>query len=318
MTAEPAPVRRPDALMRGHTDGELRALYTRQGWTQLRPGFYLPPGYDDGREAADVHRELIRASVPALSPDAVVSHQSASVMHPVPVWDVPLDRVHVTRNRANGGRRSRQLHVHSAPFDETDVVEVAGVRVFAVERAFADVARTVPLEQAIVIGDAALRTGSTKQELLAALSYAEKRPGHRRAVRAIEMLDGRSESVGESRSRVVLAELDGPTPELQTSFLDHDGHSIGRGDFFFEEFGVIGEFDGRVKYGKYLRPGEDAGEAVYREKLREDRLRDMGWIVVRWTWAELQRPHIIRARLQKAFERRALVGAPVGVFILAA
>ncbi|KAA0024190.1 hypothetical protein [Antrihabitans cavernicola] len=106
-----------------------------------------------------------------------------------------------------------------------------------------------------------------------------------------------------------------PAPELQTSFFDGDGQQIGRSDFFFEGHGVIGEFDGKVKYGKYLRAGQQPGDAVYLEKLREDSLRDMGWEMVRWNWADLTRPAEVRARFERAFARRRAASCkPVGGF----
>ncbi len=42
----------------------------------------------------------------------------------------------------------------------------------------------------------------------------------------------------------------------------------------------MGEFDGRIKYGRLLRPGQEAGDAVFEEKRREDAIRDEGWKVV--------------------------------------
>ena len=53
-------------------------------------------------------------------------------------------------------------------------------------------------------------------------------------------------------------------------------------------------FDGRVKYSKLLRPGEGAEDAVYREKLREDALRDQGWQMARWGWDDLKTPQAHR------------------------
>jgi hypothetical protein len=49
------------------------------------------------------------------------------------------------------------------------------------------------------------------------------------------------------------------------------------------------------------RPGEESEDAVFREKLREDRIRDLGWGVVRWTWSDLQQPEVIADRLRRAF-----------------
>jgi hypothetical protein len=43
--------------------------------------------------------------------------------------------------------------------------------------------------------------------------------------------------------------------------------------------------------------------ALAGEKRREDRLRDLGWQVVRWVWAELFAPAAMLDRLNRAFAR---------------
>jgi hypothetical protein len=63
----------------------------------------------------------------------------------------------------------------------------------------------------------------------------------------------------------------------------------------------VGEFDGKIKYGRLLRPGQDAGEVVYAEKLREDALRDTGLSVVRWTWQDLETFDEVATRLRRHF-----------------
>jgi hypothetical protein len=68
------------------------------------------------------------------------------------------------------------------------------------------------------------------------------------------------------------------------------------------EFRTLGEFDGKIKYGRLLKPGEQPGDVVWREKLREDALRRLGWEVVRWTWAELMNPALLDRRRRAAFE----------------
>jgi hypothetical protein len=74
---------------------------------------------------------------------------------------------------------------------------------------------------------------------------------------------------------------------------------LGRTDFAWEEHRLVGDFDGRITYGRLLRPGEDAGDAVFREKVREDAIRDEDWGVVRWTWADLRRPDRLAARVRR-------------------
>lgn len=77
----------------------------------------------------------------------------------------------------------------------------------------------------------------------------------------------------------------------------------GRADFAWEDAGLLGEFDGRVKYGRLLRPGQDPGEVVWKEKRREDAFRDVGWGMVRWIWEDIQRPDRLGARVRRGMER---------------
>lgn len=88
-------------------------------------------------------------------------------------------------------------------------------------------------------------------------------------------------------SRVLFYRNDIPRPSLQYRVHDADGKLLAICDFGWEEFSHVGEFDGRVKYGRYLRPGESAGDAVFREKRREDGVRGQWLGMTRWTWADL-------------------------------
>jgi hypothetical protein len=101
------------------------------------------------------------------------------------------------------------------------------------------------------------------------------------ARRAMDFLDARSESAGESYSRVLLDRFGIPTPVPQYEVW-HRGKLVGRADFGWEEFRTLGEFDGKEKYGKLLKPGQTAADAVFKEKRREDALRDLGWQIARW------------------------------------
>ena len=75
---------------------------------------------------------------------------------------------------------------------------------------------------------------------------------------------------------------------LQYRVYDRHGRLIGITDFAWPEHGVYGEFDGRVKYGRLLKPGQDPGEVVFAEKRREDLIRSAtDGIMVRHTWADL-------------------------------
>ncbi|WP_240524231.1 hypothetical protein [Gordonia polyisoprenivorans] len=71
---------------------------------------------------------------------------------------------------------------------------------------------------------------------------------------------------------------------------------------------MVGEFDGMIKYGRLRRPGESIADAVIREKLREDEIRDTGPRVVRWTWNDLERDAFI-PRLHRRLAPLDLVAA---------
>jgi hypothetical protein len=154
-------------------------------------------------------------------------------------------------------------------------------------------------------GDAALRRGAAAEELNACLLRSGRRPGVSKARRAVQFLDARSESPGESLSRVALHLARIAPPTLQYDVREPSGRVVGRADFCWEEHRTLGEFDGRVKYGRLLKPGQTPADAVYAEKTREDALRDLGWQVVRWTYADLKTPDVIAGRLRRAFARGA-------------
>lgn len=97
--------------------------------------------------------------------------------------------------------------------------------------------------------------------------------------------------------------LPGPVPQYEIR--DNSGSRSAWVDFCWPDLRTIGEFDGKIKYGRLLRPGQRIEDVVYAEKRREDWLRELGWLVVRWVWADLEAPALLAARLQRAF---ALVG----------
>lgn len=278
---------RPRMRAAGYSDKELRRMVRTGQLSTVRPGAYLrgaPPEHGEAR-----HVLRVRAAVAQLSGDAVVSHVSAALLHGLPIWAVPLDRVHVTRDRRrSGGRRGRLVHVHVAPLDADAVVTVGGIAVTSPERTIVDLARAMPFESAVVTADAALRAGLVDAEgLLATMGSMARWPGLPGARRALAFADGGSASVGESRSRVAIARAGLPVPVLQWEVRAGSGRFIGFVDFGWPASRTVGEFDGLVKYGRLLRPGQTAGDVVVEEKLREDELRATGLAVVRWRWKDL-------------------------------
>jgi hypothetical protein len=87
-----------------------------------------------------------------------------------------------------------------------------------------------------------------------------------------------------------------PVPQVQ--ILGRGGRPIGTVDFYWDEFGVAGEADGLLKY-------RDDG-SLASEKLRQERLEEVGLVVVRWGWADVTRASaVLERRLRRAFDRGA-------------
>ena len=250
------------------------------------------------RECDTVTRHLFeaRAVARSLGRSYAVSHLSAVATLGLPVVITDLGPVHVSQVGRGKSRRDRRLHVHAAVL-ASDTAVRGGVLVVRPALAVVQTASCNGLRAGLIAADAALARGLvTAGNLAGALAS----PGHaRQSARVVEMADGRSESPGESWSRLVFAGLALPAPELQAEIRDGRGDLVGRVDFLFREQRVIVEFDGRVKY-----EGADGRDALFREKRREDALRSIGYQVVRLTWRDLHDPASVARLIGDAFQRR--------------
>ncbi|MDT7621951.1 MAG: hypothetical protein QOF99_2852 [Pseudonocardiales bacterium] len=303
MNLDLPPMPRRHLIAAGYSDGQLRRLRAVGAVTTVRRGAYVDSADPRLTDAASRHALLVAAALADRAPGAAVSHGSAAVLYGLPLWAVPLRRVHVTRAQPSGGRIGRTVHLHTAPLDVGDLRVVDGVVLTSPARTVVDLARTVPFEVGVVVADAALRTGLTDGEsLVAALRQASRWRGFPTARRVVGFADGRSESVGESRARVALSRAGMPVPVPQWE-VHRQGVLLGRVDFGWPELNTVGEFDGRIKYGRLLRPGQAPGDAVFEEKRREDALRDHGLRVVRWCWDDLDTFDAVADRLRRAFRR---------------
>jgi hypothetical protein len=296
-----------DVLLRAHlldlgySANDVERLRRQGELVRLRRGAYAWPGQDLDPEQQ--HRRLLAGTVPQLRAGATISHVSAAVLHGLPVWPDALARVHLTRPRAGGGTTRRLVEIHASELSQADITTLGALQVTSLARTVADLGRTLPLDQAVSAGDAARRHGLSVDALAAVLTRCRRWPGVGRARLMAELLDARSESAGESVSRVRMHEARLPRPEPQLEVFDTPGRLVGRADFGWRQQRVLGEFDGRIKYGRLLKPGQSAEEVVYREKLREDAFRDLDWRVVRWTWDDLYPGSAMVDRLGRALNR---------------
>jgi hypothetical protein len=289
-------------LSQGYNHDDLRRLQQRSELVRVRRGAYARDGKPD-LPPEERHRRLVLATAAQLRDGAIISHGSAAVLHGLPVWPAAIERVHVTRSRSGNGRKRNVVQVHGAPLHPLEVTMLDGLPVTSLARTVLDLARTLPMEQAVASGDHALARGLTTEELGSGLRGMQRWPGVRAARRAVGFLDVRSESAGESVSRVRLMQERLPAPELQGEIFGPDGRLVARVDFYWEEQQTVGEFDGKIKYGRLLKPGQRIEDVIFDEKVREDAVRDLGLQVVRWLWSDLYRQGVLRERALRAFAR---------------
>ncbi|WP_307612334.1 hypothetical protein [Pseudarthrobacter sp. W1I19] len=159
--------------------------------------------------------------------------------------------------------------------------------------------------QGTLPADASLRS---LPRIVAGISSYPHSSAKRRAERVAALASPLAESVGESYSRAAFEFLGFEQPVLQQVFRDADGF-IGRADCWWPRNRVAGEFDGKAKYVEAAVRGEaSAEEAVYREKLRDDRTRALGLRFVRWGWAAVENPERLKRKLLAAGLRPQIRG----------
>lgn len=238
--------------------------------------------------------------MPLLHEDNVLSHRSAAVLHGLPLPRGVLTHVEVIREHTAKGRRGPVVHRRNAPLGPQDAATMDGLRVTSLERTAVDLARTLPYEWGVIACDAALHSGGRRERMEAEVDSGRGRQGNGVARRVVAFADGRAESPAESLSRVQMQRVGLPMPELQYRVL-LDGTVVARTDFAWLDQRVVGEVDGRIKYDQLLAPGETAADVVLAEKRREESIRQAGYWLVRWGWAEACRPQVLGARIRRAF-----------------
>jgi hypothetical protein len=228
---------------------------------------------------------------------SVISIRSAALFYRVPLYECePAVPDLTVQPRCTGDVAGALLH--RATMRPEDIVELDGVPVTSAARTLFDLARHLPLYAGVVALDFALHEKLTSRaELDEMIELCGNWPKIRRARRALALADERTESVLESVSRLVMLRLNIPAPRPQARVYNAAGVFRGRVDFYWEEFGVFGEADGRLKY-----KGDD--DSLIVEKDRQDELEDLGLVAVRWGWQHATRQvNVLARRLQHGFER---------------
>lgn len=303
--AQGGPFTAAQARAAGFDDREVSRLVRSGQWARLRRGVYvesvLVPATEEARHALDVRAALLR--VTGL---VAASHLSSAVLQGISLLGSDYSLVHLTHDSAGSARTEAGVQHHVAPLPSSQLTKTEGLLVTSAARTVFDLARTTTYEAGLVAIESALHQGLVEpEELRELVAYCADWPGAREAARAVAVASPYSESPGETLSRIAFDYLGLPQPAQQVALFDEAGF-IARVDFWWEEFHTVGEFDGRMKYVGAGVPDD----TLFKEKRREDRVRDGGAEFFRFGWMEAWRKSpSIRRKALASFERGSRPGA---------
>ena len=184
----------------------------------------------------------------------------------------------VTVPRNSSRRTAAGVRVLRADLDHSDVR--GGLRVTNVLRTVTDCARALPLAEAVVIADSALRKGLITIEELRAEASGTRGPRAGRIRQVARLADRNAGSVLESLLRVLLVE-NGLAPErTQYAVLDEDGCVVAWVDFAYLLARLLVEADGF----EFHRDRAD----YRKDRRRANAFCRLEWRLLRFTWEDVR------------------------------
>jgi hypothetical protein len=191
---------RREAIDLGYGDRALTRSLKAGQIHRLRHGAYV---FSDSWQLADEQdRHLLRARAVLRTARAQValSHTTALIVMGAPLWDLPLDDVHVTRLDGRAGRREAGIAQHRGRVLPGDITQIDGLPVTSPVRTALDMTRIADVEHCLVPMNWLLHTKAlTKSEMRARAPGMNLSPRTLATDLSIRVADGRLESPGESR-----------------------------------------------------------------------------------------------------------------------
>lgn len=283
---------RADALRAGFSPHLIDSRIRRGRWLALQRGIYVERG---GPVTPQVRASAALIYARPFFP-AVVSHQTAARLHRISLaWDSDLVD-HLTVPRAARRCPRHKLRIHPHPLCAEDVTTVRGLATTTPARTVADLLRDADRLTAIWAIEHTLRLGTASgQHIDAALARMAGQPFVSRARQRRALADRRSESPLETGARLLLLDAGLPVPVPQYEVL---GAARWRLDLAWPELGIAVELDGRSVH--------EAPTALLADRRRQNDLEAHGWLVLRFTWADVfGRPAYVVDTVSAALRRRA-------------
>jgi len=278
---------RPFNLEEARRHGLTKHHLAGASWRRIAPGFYAR------RDIADSPMVVLLAAQRRLVDSAVFSGRTAAWLHGLDVapWAPPELTVPPSRKIAH----MAGIAIRRAELRPQEVCRRRGLRVTSAVRTLADLARHSSLTDAVVALDAALHQRLLKLDHLKAwLESHERFPGTARLRRAIELAEPASESVMETRLRVLLVLAGLPRPQAQVRLHDDAGRIMARPDLLYSQSRLGIEYDGSTRR-----------ETLTADNRRQNRLINAGYRLLRFSAADvLSEPDSVVLVVRQALHAR--------------
>jgi hypothetical protein len=297
---------RRTALRLGHDDNWLNRMVRIGALTRIRHGAYTSPASWSALTPAERHVLLCRAVLQQYDDRVALSHASGTLMRGGPDWGLDLRTVNLTNLFGRGDRTQAGVTHHRGTVRVGDVTRFGGHWVTAPARSAVETAAGAAPAPAVSVLDWHLHQGLATSDQIKAYAEIHMRewPGTIGLLHAVERCDGRSESVGETRSRLNL-EDQGIVCIPQWEVRHPSGRLAGRVDLLLPDLGVMVEFDGEIKYGRLLKPGQSVSDVIRDERARELLLEELtGLRMVRFVWKDLDHAVRMAERVVRAGAQR--------------
>ncbi|WP_188359649.1 hypothetical protein [Rothia aerolata] len=282
----------------GWNKNQICSMVDRCSIVKLRRGIFVSSKFLSElkpweKSALDVCALFLR------SPGLVFSHQSAALLLGLDLIKQP-EKIHIYRAPTSRGSR-KQVVCHPRLTSDTPVMSTSiGATCTNVPLTLIDLATSLPFQEAVVVADSALRKGLISLQDLELSMMGFKRKNKTKVHRVAQAVSNKSESAGETLTRLILDDLG--IHYFEQYWVPGFAYRV---DFFLPDYGIIIEFDGASKYSM----NGNVAEQIVQEKWREDDVSAAGHRVLRTRWEQVwEYPDIFRGKLLhllKEYERSA-------------
>lgn len=232
---------------------------------------------------------------------AAFSHVTAAVVHGFPMRTSRLDAgvLHVTTFSDASRRQRHGVKVHPLPRDERRVT-VRGLAVTHPVDTWCALSASLTVDELVELGDHLVRRQNPDagiEDLRRAVARYAGRRGAKKLREAVELVRAGTDSVRETRLRLLVVRAGLPEPEVNASVRDRFGEHIKLGDLVFPRERVLLEYDGeqhRTDSHQYHKDMRDLERATL-----------AGWIVIRVRKHDRDEAAVLR-RVREALALRSL------------